>query len=113
MGHEAGDALLVDVAKRLSGCLRAVDTVARIGGDEFVVVLFDIAEKIDIDAIATKIVESISSPFQLSFGESLIGCSIGISVYPDDADTPEELLKLADSSMYSVKNSGKNNYLFV
>ncbi len=77
------------------------------------VVLFGIAGKSDIDVIAIKIIESISFPFQLDSGEALIGCSIGIAVYPNDAGTPEELLKLADSSMYTVKNSGKNNYAFV
>ena len=111
-GHDAGDALLKGVGKRLLSSIREVDTAARIGGDEFVVVLVDITNREDVAAIAGKLIGLLSTPFPLSMGEATIGASIGIALGPDDGQAPETLLQNADSAMYSVKSSGKNNYRF-
>lgn len=112
MGHDAGDYLLVSVSQRLIDSVREVDAVARIGGDEFVVILVNIAERSSIANVANKLVDAISQPFQFNEEEVSISASIGIALYPDDAEEPEELLQLADTAMYSVKNRGKNNYSF-
>jgi len=112
LGHDAGDNLLIGVSERLKNCLRKEDTIARIGGDEFVIVLVAI-EKSGIENVANKIIKAISEPFPLANKNITIGTSIGIAVFPDNAKEPEELLQLADSAMYSVKNKGKNNYTFI
>ena len=110
MGHEAGDALLIGVAKRLLDCVREVDTVARIGGDEFLIVLSGIHGKNDAEMVAGKVVDAISTPFSLTQGEAKIGASVGIALYPDHAKTAEDLIKQADQAMYDIKYSGKNGY---
>ncbi|WP_172840237.1 diguanylate cyclase domain-containing protein [Solemya pervernicosa gill symbiont] len=112
LGHEADDALLVNVSKRLTRCVREIDTVARIGGDEFVVVLFGLDNRESITHIAAKLIHALSQPFQLGDEEAVIGASIGIAIYPDDTDNSDLLLKLADEAMYCVKNTGKNSYQF-
>jgi len=110
LGHAAGDALLRQAAGRFQACTREVDTVARVGGDEFVVVLASIRNKADAAQVATKLIESLQPPFALAEGEGRVSCSIGIAVYPDDGDDPAELLRAADQRMYRAKSLGKGRY---
>ena len=108
-GHDAGDALLKLVAHRLRDSLRAVDTVARTGGDEFIVALFGL-KSVYADAVASKIIKRISAPYTLSGTEVSIGTSIGIAFYPVHGTTPEELIKRADEALYEAKRRGKRQY---
>jgi diguanylate cyclase (GGDEF)-like protein/PAS domain S-box-containing protein len=110
-GHEAGDAVLKVVAARLKGCVRESDTVARIGGDEFVVMLPMRAAQ-DAVRVADKILAALAEPIRVAGNEVQIGVSIGISVFPEDAADKEELLKYADRAMYHVKAAGRNSYSF-
>lgn len=109
-GHDMGDRLLQEVALRLSSCIRDSDTVARMGGDEFTVILRNISAPINAEAVAGKIIASLCTPFQLDGREFHIGASIGISLYPLHADNLESLVSCADQAMYAVKRKGKNNY---
>ena len=111
LGHTVGDQVLLAVAKRLSGSVRASDTVARYAGDEFTLILRHIVQREDVSRIAEKVVRALEVPLQLSAGLELsITASLGISFYPDDATDPERLLKHADVAMYSAKGMGRNNY---
>ncbi|MBF0421676.1 MAG: EAL domain-containing protein, partial [Magnetococcales bacterium] len=112
MGHAAGDQLLQEVAKRLKNSLRQSDTVARMGGDEFTAILPDMARGPHAERVAAEIVRQLAEPFILEGQETFISGSIGISVYPDDADELESLLKNADTAMYRAKTSGRNAYRF-
>jgi diguanylate cyclase (GGDEF)-like protein len=112
-GHIAGDEVLRITADRLKGCLRIVDTVARFGGDEFIVVVECGAKTADVGAVAGKILTAVARPIppvwttDLSAPEVFITCSIGISQYPRDGDDPESLIRLADAAMYRAKQSGR------
>jgi diguanylate cyclase (GGDEF)-like protein len=108
MGHDAGDFLLVDAAQRILHCVRESDTVARMGGDEFVVILPDIEDPSNIERIAQKIIGKLASPFLLGEEKAFISASVGITLYPADADNMEALLKNADQAMYVAKNMGRN-----
>lgn len=110
MGHEVGDQLLLIMSQRLSACVREVDTVVRIGGDEFVILLSNIDGLNDIMTSMQRILASIAEPCQINGLNYLVTCSIGISVYPDDGKDPSVLLKNADSAMYEAKKTGRNNY---
>lgn len=112
-GHACGDALLLEVACRINSFVREADTVARLGGDEFTVTLPEIDDLQQVARIAQRIVDSIATPFQLDEGGQLhtISCSIGIAIYPDDADTLEGMLRNADRAMYAAKESGRNHYI--
>lgn len=110
MGHDAGDELLREVSIRLRECLRHADTVARMGGDEFAVLLSRIVEPPDTGIVSDKIIASLASPFIIQGKECSIGVSIGIGVFPDHADNAESLLKIADSAMYRAKGDGRNCY---
>ncbi|GAA0787237.1 EAL domain-containing protein [Marinobacterium sediminicola] len=112
MGHEYGDDLLKQVAQRLNGCVRNTDTVARFGGDEFVILLHNIKSEADASYVANKLIESLSTPFLLAEREIIIGASIGIAMHPGDADTAETLLRNADLAMYRAKQSGRNQAHF-
>ncbi|OCQ19652.1 hypothetical protein A7985_19740 [Pseudoalteromonas luteoviolacea] len=112
MGHEVGDKLLVHSAKILKNALRKQDTVARLGGDEFIVLLGDIADQHHISAIATKLVHLFRSPFEIDDRSFTISLSLGLAVFPHDATTPNELLRKADSAMYSAKHLGRNTFSF-
>src|SRR5713226_6569259 len=112
LGHEAGDSLLQEMAKRLSDCLRESDTVARLGGDEFVVLIEEITDPKYAANVARKIVAAALNPFVLKGGEYHITASIGISTYPDDGEDEQTLMKHADIAMYLAKDHGKNNYQF-
>ena len=111
-GHDVGDELLQQVAQRLQGCVRSSDTVVRFGGDEFVVLLTGLHSKKEAAYVAEKILILIQKQFQLSLNKASIGCSIGIAMYPDDGENETDLLKVADTVMYRVKATGKNNYQF-
>jgi diguanylate cyclase (GGDEF)-like protein/PAS domain S-box-containing protein len=112
LGHEAGDQLIVEIARRLSGALRESDTVARQGGDEFVVVLADLNGPDDAALVASKLLESLFQPLTLVGHEVFPSGSIGIAMYPGDGRDSEALLKAADSAMYRAKGSGGNHYAF-
>lgn len=111
LGHSVGDELLIAVAKRLRSCVRGSDTVARYAGDEFTLILRHIVQREDVLRIAEKICRVLEAPLTLSDGRELhITASIGISFYPDDADSAEKLLMHADIAMYNAKGMGRNNF---
>ncbi|MBV6627667.1 MAG: CHASE2 domain-containing protein [Rivularia sp. (in: Bacteria)] len=112
LGHEMGDLLLVTVAQRLSNCLRGSDTVSRLGGDEFTIILRRIPHGQVAAKIADKILKSITEPITLEGHSARVSASIGISIYPHTANNPETLLKQADAAMYRAKRLGKNRYQF-
>lgn len=112
LGHSVGDSLLKSVARRLVGCVRATDTVARQGGDEFVVLLSEIETRRDAMNVADKILESFVFPHAIDAHALHVALSIGISLYPDDGTTADLLLRNADIAMYRAKQSGRNSYLF-
>ena len=111
LGHSVGDRLLVEVAQRLQTCVRRMDTVARIGGDEFIVVLSD-ATREGVCEVARKIIENLSRPCLLDGHELGITPSLGISLYPRDGSDFETLLKHADTAMYRAKDKGRNAFEF-
>ncbi len=112
MGHDVGDALLMKVAENLRQCVRYQDTVARMGGDEFVILLTDIDGMSGASAVARKIMDTMAQPLQLLKKEILITPSIGITLAPSDSLNADILLKNADMAMYKAKSSGRNNYQF-
>jgi diguanylate cyclase (GGDEF)-like protein len=107
-GHNIGDALLREASKRIMECIRDSDTVARMGGDEFTVILCNGRTPEHIDRVARKIIDAIDSPFLLDGKSCSVSVSIGISFYPNHGETPDQLVKIADSAMYKAKQSGKN-----
>jgi len=108
LGHNAGDQLLKGVAERIRKQVRESDTVARVGGDEFTVILRNISSRQDVAAVAQKIIAAIAAPFTLGTPPQAveIGTSIGIAIYPSDAQDHEILIKIADATMYSAKTRG-------
>lgn len=111
-GHEGGDAALKIVAQRLSAAIRKADAVARMGGDEFVVLLENPTRREDIVVIAEKLLDSVHSPILHAGQEMQVGFSIGISQYPEDGDTAATLLSRADHAMYAIKAAGRNGFRF-
>lgn len=112
LGHAAGDALLIEVANRLRDRVRESDTVARLGGDEFAIVLMDAHGPAEVARIAAQLVDVLSVPYKINGHEVVGSASLGITFFPDDAGTPEELLKNADVAMYRAKGRGRNNFQF-
>ncbi|WP_192804926.1 bifunctional diguanylate cyclase/phosphodiesterase [Noviherbaspirillum aerium] len=112
MGHDAGDEILRNVARRLEDAVRPQDRVARIGGDEFLVILESLDHANDAAQVAERILDSFRSAFRIAKGVYGVGVSIGISVFPKDGVDATVLLNNADMAMYSVKTSGKRNYCF-
>lgn len=107
-GHDIGDTLLREAASRISSCVRQSDTVARLGGDEFTVILSDIPDASHTDSVARKIIAKLAEPYLIN-GETInISASIGITTYPEDADSINELMKNADRAMYIAKKLGRN-----
>ncbi|WP_141694789.1 EAL domain-containing protein [Candidatus Thiodiazotropha endoloripes] len=111
-GHVVGDELLQLVSARIKACLRESDTVARFGGDEFIILLQDVTEMDSVANVATNIIDHITRVFSLYGREIYIGASIGITVYPDDAVNADSLLRNADMAMYQAKERGRNTYQF-
>lgn len=109
-GHLIGDQLLKSVADRLTGLLRAEDTVARIGGDEFVVLLPKLNDQQQLIATAEKVISELAQPFHIAGQALQLGVSIGISLYPEHDDNPSNLIKYADDAMYVAKRLGRNCY---
>nr|WP_315234301.1 EAL domain-containing protein [uncultured Albidiferax sp.] len=112
LGHGVGDELLQQVSSRLKACLRRCDTLSRLGGDEFLVVLADLTDRRDAALIAEKFIESLRQPFALADQLVHISASIGIAVYPFDGSTVDELIRHSDVAMYQMKAQGKNGHVF-
>jgi len=109
-GHAVGDELLKCMGKRLSSLLRKSDSIARMGGDEFIFLLLDIKDGINAAAIAQKILEISRKPFIIEEHKIYISMSIGIAIFPNDTNDSQSLIRIADRAMYYAKNSGKDNY---
>ena len=113
LGHASGDQLLVEVARRLESHIRQGDTLARIGGDDFIVLLNDLRTPQDAALVAQKLLDALAEPLPLGGQEVFPGASIGIAIYPDDGATAEELLQHAERAMHGAKEQGKNSYQFL
>ena len=112
LGHDAGDVVLKTVAKRMQSCLRKSDTVARVGGDEFVIILESPGGIVDPKTVSDKLLEEVPKPIPVGDKVCAVGCSIGIAMFPDDADNLHDLSRCADEAMYAVKEAGRNHYVF-
>jgi diguanylate cyclase (GGDEF)-like protein len=112
LGHSAGDALLRLAARRLKVAVRPKDSVTRFGGDEFVIVLRCVRHKDDISHVSGRIIQAFQEPFNLAQGNRQLGVSVGISMYPIDAQDSQSLIQLADVAMYSVKLTGRGDFGF-
>ncbi|MGE5503142.1 MAG: diguanylate cyclase domain-containing protein [Actinomycetota bacterium] len=112
LGHKAGDMVLKEVARRLKDCIRGSDTVARVGGDEFVVVIEEIARPAEAALVSRKIIDILAKPVDVDGTPCTVGASIGVAVFPDDGYTMDEVCKAADIAMYRVKRSGRNGFCF-
>jgi diguanylate cyclase (GGDEF)-like protein/PAS domain S-box-containing protein len=110
LGHDVGDEVLIEMAKRLKACVRESDTVSRMGGDEFTILQPEIKDPSNSLQLASRIVASLREPFISGDRELYVTSSVGIAIYPDDGETPEELTKNADTAMYRAKELGRNNY---
>lgn len=111
-GHHVGDLLLQEVARRIRACVRETDTVARLSGDEFTVLLPQVADRESAAVVARKVIATLGEPFLLDSREVCISTSIGIALYPQDTDDCDRLVKYADHAMYEAKQRGRNNYCF-
>ena len=111
-GHDAGDRVLQEVARHITASIRAGDTACRIGGDEFLVILGDLADQRSAALVAQKIIDAVNRPISFEGHQVRVGCSIGIGVYPDHASDGKGLRVAADTAMYSVKRLTKNNFAF-
>jgi diguanylate cyclase (GGDEF)-like protein len=112
LGHQAGDTLLVQVAKRLKQCVRGNDLVARLGGDEFVVILGDAPRRAEIAEVGRRIIDKLGRPYSLDGRHATVTASIGVAVYPDNGHDEESMTRAADHAMYAAKSQGKNLMLF-
>ena len=111
LGHQFGDRVLVEVAERLKGCLRQLDTASRLGGDEFVLLLHQVDAR-GAETSARRVLDALSQPISMDEMNFTVTCSIGISLYPDDGLSMDELIKNADSAMYHVKERGRSDFRF-
>lgn len=112
LGHDVGDHLLAMVSERLKSCVREVDTVARMGGDEFTAILEGVSGETDVTVVAKRIVDSLSAPFEIGPHRVSIGVSIGITLYPLDDQNIDGLLRHADAAMYGAKQRGGSGFQF-
>jgi diguanylate cyclase (GGDEF)-like protein len=112
MGHSTGDLILKQISERLTSCMRETDTVARFGGDEFIALITDLKDTKTSTQMAKKLDSVIAEPIILDSNEFSLGVSIGISLYPDHADTSERLISLADEAMYVAKGDTSKDYLY-
>ncbi|OKL37829.1 bifunctional diguanylate cyclase/phosphodiesterase [Domibacillus mangrovi] len=111
-GHEIGDLILIETAKRIKECLRSTDLVARIGGDEFTILLTNVSDTEDVEIIAQRIKERFHVPIESEGKLHNLSCSIGIALFPSDGKDVDDLLKRADMALYTVKEQGRNGYMF-
>ena len=112
LGHTQGDMLLVEVARRITACVRETDTVARLGGDEFTIILSEMKDVTKANHIAESIIQSLSAPFQLSEETAFVSGSLGVAFYPNDAQTTDGLIACADQAMYAAKDAGRNSFSY-
>ncbi len=112
LGHAAGDKLIQDVAVRLKSCVREFDTIARIGGDEFLILLPLLVNPQDASRISEKLMEAVKKPFRINHHELRLTASVGISLYPDDGESAEALIKNADIALHYAKDQGRDNHQF-
>jgi diguanylate cyclase (GGDEF)-like protein len=110
LGHQAGDQLLCQLAERLCDCVRATDTVARIGGDEFIVLLPDLRIPAEAESIAAKIVAAVAHPYTIDHTQAVITVSVGVVTYPEAGSDLDTLMHYADEAMYAAKEKGKNSF---
>lgn len=112
MGHDAGDMVLIEAAKRMRDCLRSTDRLARLGGDKFCAIILEVDSREKASRVAQKIISELKRPFDLEKGTGQIGASIGISLFPWDGRNGESLVKSADTAMYEAKSEGKGKFRF-
>jgi diguanylate cyclase (GGDEF)-like protein/PAS domain S-box-containing protein len=112
LGHDTGDILLIEAARRITSCVRDADTVARLGGDEFTVILANLEDTESIERIAGAIINKLAEPFKLGPDEAFVSASVGITLYPHDASELDVLFKNADQAMYAAKNAGRNRFSY-
>jgi diguanylate cyclase (GGDEF)-like protein/PAS domain S-box-containing protein len=112
LGHSVGDLMLIGVARRVAACVKESVMLARMGGDEFAVILSDQSDIDNIDLIARKIIQTLTEPFQLGAETAFISASIGIALFPADGTTLEELMRHSDQAMYAAKNEGRNRFCY-
>jgi len=112
LGHDRGDDLLVEAAQRIQRCLREVDTVARMGGDEFTVIITALSDEASLQSILPKLLNALNAPFQLGLNQVFVSASVGVTVYPTDTLEVEDLLKNADQALYVAKAAGRNRFSF-
>lgn len=111
LGHDQGDVLLVEAARRIDACVRQSDSTARVDGDEFAVILADFGDRLQIDQIAQHLIQAFSQPFELHGNDEVyVTASIGIALFPDDARDIEELIQYSEQAMYRSKESGRNRF---
>jgi diguanylate cyclase (GGDEF)-like protein/PAS domain S-box-containing protein len=112
LGHDFGDLLLVEAARRIQGCVRETDTVARMGGDEFTVLLTELKSNSQLERILQKILDALAAVFQLRDEQVFVSGSVGVTLYPTDATEIEDLYKNADQALYAAKGAGRNRFSF-
>ncbi len=113
LGHDAGDELLRQAARRIAGCIREVDMVARLGGDEFIVLLADLqGDTSSVERVANALVNSLAQPFALGDSQQTVSVSVGIALFPADAEDAQQLFKRADQALYAAKHAGRSGYRF-
>ncbi|PUD99071.1 MAG: hypothetical protein C3L26_10220 [Candidatus Sedimenticola endophacoides] len=112
LGHRTGDLVLNEVTQRLQGVIRAEDTLSRLGGDEFTIIMEGLKRGQDASLLAEKIIRTILNPLTVEGNELYVGSSIGISIYPDNGSSARELLRNADAAMYKAKHEGRNNFQY-
>ena len=112
LGHDVGDLLLIKAAQRISECVRQSDTVARLGGDEFTAIVPELDDTAHVEVLAQTIIARLAEPFQIGQEMVYLSASLGITLYPDDAETGETLVTNADQAMYAAKNAGRNQFSY-
>jgi diguanylate cyclase (GGDEF)-like protein len=110
MGHSAGDMVLKTVSKRMLDVVRKSDTVGRMGGDEFMIILNDITQPGDAEMVAQKLLLTLTRPVDIGEQQATVGACIGVAIFPNDSEDKDTLIKMADEAMYACKEAGKNNY---
>lgn len=110
-GHDAGDLVIIEAAKKIKAAIRHSDLAARLGGDEFIVMLKDLQDDQATTTIVKRILKNFETPISVLGKEIMLTCSIGVANYPENGDSPEELIKNADDALYNVKDGGKNDYV--